>query len=106
MKTRFLRILILIVSITFLLTLTQPLLVQAETGRVLIVVNSTLRSDITSSIDQYVADLEFEGYSTAVDEIAGTATSQDLRALIQSYYNEPESLVGCIMIGQVPVAMF
>jgi hypothetical protein len=109
MKARLLSFLMPILSIIFLLMLTQPLSVQAETGRVLIVVNSTLSSNITPSINQYVADLEFEGYTTEIvtyDASAPTASPQDLRGLIQSYYNQPESLVGCVMIGELPVAYY
>lgn len=109
MKNKRIRILVPIFSIICIFMLTHPTCVKAETGRILVVVDSGLLAQIAPSVNQYVEDLEFEGYSAVVvgyDMGAPTASPQDLRGILQTYYNEPDGLVGCFMIGELPIAYY
>src|SRR5688572_24755548 len=68
--------------------------------KVLVLVNSTLLASIQASIDQYVADLAYEGYWAEVHAIAG-GTPAELRNFIKS-----RNPLGVVMVGSLPTAWF
>ncbi len=68
-----------------------------------IIVNSTLRPQIQTSLDQYVIDLTEEGYEVETYETSG-GTPEDIRAFLQGRY--ALGLVGCVLVGDLPVPWY
>ncbi len=68
-----------------------------------IIVNSTLRPQIQTSLDQYVVDLTGEGYDVETYATSG-GTPEDVRAFLQGRY--ALGLVGCILIGDLPIPWY
>ena len=68
-----------------------------------ILVNSSLYEEIQSSLEQFVSDLENEGYSIRIDTVSG-GTPADLRSHLNVLLNQ--GLVGAIFIGNLPVAWY
>ena len=84
-----------------------------------IVINTTLHSQITESIDTYIADLESDGWQvvlyaaeggtnnksksaqwTSEDFISELEAANQLRDLLKDEHNH--GMVGCILIGELP----
>ena len=93
---------LLMIGLMIIVTIISAMPAWPATGRIAIIVNPALRPNITSSLNQYVADLQFEGYTTVIYDSPTMAA--DLRSLLQAKYQEPESLVGCVVIGEAPLA--
>ncbi len=72
-------------------------------GKILIIVNSGIKDGIQPSLDQYTSDLQIEGYNVIVSTVSG-GTPKDLRAYLQNELGE--NLVGCVLIGDLPVPWF
>jgi len=70
--------------------------------KVLIIVNSSIRSSIQSSLTQYTADLENAGYTVSLWATSGGSPS-DVKTHIIS---ESDSLAGVVLIGDIPVPWF
>ena len=70
---------------------------------VIIIVNSSIQPSIQNSLDQYVLDLENEGYSVTIYAASG-GTPNDLRAYLQGQL--PNGLVGCLLVGDLPVPWY
>ena len=68
-----------------------------------IFVNSALYRQLSGPIALYVADLEASGWQVVL-YIAEGGLPQDLKELITQEYSE--GLVGCILIGEFPVAWY
>ncbi|MCK5219701.1 hypothetical protein KAR10_09265, partial [bacterium] len=77
----------------------------AEDNFMVIVVNSDLQPYIQTSLDQYVYDLEAEGYSVEVKDwdLAGS-TPQELKNYLAS--KQAQGLIGAFFIGDLPIANF
>lgn len=74
---------------------------QFPKGRMFVLVNFDLYPQVRASIDQYVADLAYEGYfATAVRVKGGTP------AELRSYLVTKKPLVGALMVGSLPTAWF
>jgi hypothetical protein len=71
--------------------------------KVCVIVNSALYSSIQASIDQYVSDLEAEGYTVVVYTASG-GTPGDLRSLLQE--ESVGGLSGCLLVGDLPVPWY
>ena len=80
----------------------QEVYESTESGnRVLLVVNSSIYTPIASSLNQYIADLEAEGYHvTMIRYTSGTA--QELK----DYIKLLNDLKGVVFIGDLPVAWY
>ena len=73
-------------------------------GRVAVVVDPTLYPNVSAGVTSYVADLTTHGFTPFVVTFAGTA--EQLRALLQGYYAEQDSLVGAVLVGDLPYAVW
>jgi PKD repeat protein len=69
----------------------------------LIIVNTDLYPLITGSVDQYILDLNDEGYEVELVTSSG-GTAEDLRAFLQEKYYA--GMKGCVFIGDLPVAWY
>ncbi len=76
-------------------------LTNAQEEKVLIITNSVVYSDLKPEIFRYVDDISSE-YKVALYETTG-GTPEDLKDFINSH---KDSLVGCILIGSMPVCWF
>jgi hypothetical protein len=74
---------------------------RSDSTEVLILVNTALQDTLTVPLAQYIADLELEGYVVETLGVSG-GTAADLKALMQSR----PSLLGAILIGDVPIPWF
>ena len=75
------------------------------TGRVCIAVESAIAASLTASFTQYQADLVAEGFSPFILEVSG-GTPADLRASLIAYFAEPQSLVGVVLVGDLPYIIY
>lgn len=73
------------------------------TGLFLILVNSDLKPDIQTSLDEYVIDITDEGYTvTVVSSLGGTPA--DIRSTLAGYLGS--DLIGAVLIGDFPVPWY
>lgn len=72
-------------------------------SKVVVIVNSSIQEAIQPSLEQYVSDLEAEGYSVTIYATEG-GTPNDLRTFLQEQL--PDGLAGCILIGDLPVPWY
>jgi hypothetical protein len=75
-----------------------------ERGRVAIMVETGVYGDISASVSTYANDLADVGFSSVVVTISGNA--EYLRDTLITLYNEPDSLVGTVLIGELPYVIF
>jgi len=78
-------------------------LAQQE-GRIAIIVESSIYDAISVSLSTYIDDLAEMGFSSTVITISGDA--EYLRNTLIALYNEPESLVGAVLIGELPYVIY
>ncbi len=72
--------------------------------RVMVIVNDTLYPQIETGVLRYVADLQAEGYDVPLVRWTG-GTVDDLKAYLAADH-AANGLEGCILIGQLPYALF
>jgi hypothetical protein len=83
----------------------EPIAPGAETNRVCLVVHSNVVEAIGSALDQYRADLDAAGYAVLLYTYeSGSAGS--LRSYLAGLYGEPNSLVGAVLIGDIPSVVY
>jgi hypothetical protein len=70
-------------------------------GLVHVFVDSYVYPSIQTNFDQFIADLQTEGYTVTVTQVVAE-TPEDIRAILQSEYSS--GLVGVILAGEVPAA--
>jgi len=68
-----------------------------------VLVNSSIYSEIESSLTQYVTDLQNEGYSVEIHTISG-GTPEEIRSFLASAV--PNGLVGVFFVGDIPEVQF
>ena len=73
-------------------------------GRVAVVVASSIYPAIIDSINTYLSDLDRGGYSTVLVLFSGNA--EYLRNTLANLYNQPDSLVGAVLVGNLPYVIF
>ena len=66
-----------------------------------ILVDEDLYSGITSSLDQYIADLELEGYSTFLQTVS-SGTPEEIKSWVKDCYNAGS--IGVVFIGDITAA--
>ena len=81
-----------------------PLPVEGLRGRLALVVANELFASISNRLDRHARYLQMDGYDVVVYQFTGSAT--DLRAHLASLHNEPASLVGAKLIGNIPYVLF
>ncbi len=72
------------------------------TGKILLIVNSSIQSSIQTALNQYKSDLETAGYTVVIYASSG-GTPNDLRGYLQG---QSTGLVGVILIGDLPIPWF
>lgn len=76
-----------------------------QSDRICIVIHNDVYASITTAISQYIEDLESEGFNT-VTYIFTSGSPEALRAQLISLYQENESLVGAVLIGNIPYIIY
>ena len=76
-----------------------------DQGRVCILVHSSVYPEISSSLDQYQTDLEYQGFSSVLYQYT-SGTAAEVRSFLASLYAEPESLKGAVLVGAIPYVLF
>jgi hypothetical protein len=77
------------------------LVAKAQEQKVLVIINSSIYSDLQSEVLRYVNDISRE-YKAELFETSG-GTAENLKDFIK---NQSDSLVGCVLIGSMPSCMF
>lgn len=72
----------------------------SDADKVVLLVDASVESGISASLDTYVNDLESEGYIVDTWVISG-GTAQDIRTDLQAEYSGGD-LVGAVCIGDIP----
>ncbi|MFA5031959.1 MAG: T9SS type A sorting domain-containing protein [bacterium] len=89
---------------TFSTALTKKLSVQRKAGKVVILVDSTIASSLTSELNQLMTNLQYEGYTVSSYNIAG-GTPENLRSFLKGLYDN-DNIEGALFVGDLPVAWF
>ena len=74
-------------------------------GRICIVVNQNVCTNITAALSQYEEDLNAMGFET-VTYVYVSGMPEDLRAHLATLYQQTESLVGAVLIGNIPYIIY
>ncbi len=74
-------------------------------GRLCVVVDSDVYSSISNKLLQFEADLSSDGYNVDSYLYEG-GSAEDLRAYFSNLYSQAESLVGAILVGQIPYVVY
>ena len=78
---------------------------ETSADRIAVVVHQEIHDLILDGLSQYEADLAAMGYST-VKLVFESGTPEGLRASLAQLHGEPESLVGAVLIGEIPYVLF
>ena len=78
-----------------------PSIPSSPSNNVYVLVDPTIYSGIQTSLEQYTQDIVNAGYSVEIYS-ASFSTVQELR----SFLSEATGLVGCILVGDFPVAWY
>ncbi|RLD11150.1 MAG: hypothetical protein DRI44_04255 [Chlamydiae bacterium] len=74
---------------------------RSFSGRICLIVNSNIYSEIFTQINQYSTDLSTDGYSTVI-YLYESGGAEGLRGELSNLYFSTESLVGAVLIGNIP----
>ena len=85
--------------------LRSPVPPEMSLDRICIVVNQNVYANITAALSQYEADLNVMGFDT-VTYVYISGTPEDLRAHLTTLYQQTESLVGAVLIGNIPYIIY
>ena len=75
-------------------------------GNVAVIVNTDLQPLIQQGLDQYVADLQYDGYGVIVQSWDLTQPDQNSPAELKAYLEGLTDLSGVVLVGDVPVCIF
>ena len=74
--------------------------------KILIIVDSTLYSELTFEINRYAYDIYHVYGCNVIMERVNSETCQDIKNLILSYHSNPTYLDGCVFIGDIVPAWY
>ncbi|MDQ3100275.1 MAG: hypothetical protein M3R08_02720, partial [Bacteroidota bacterium] len=72
-------------------------------GRILLLVNNTIASGLSTHLQQLTLDLRADGWSVVRNDVSPTQTAASVRDIVIGRYNESTSLKAVYIIGHVPV---
>lgn len=78
---------------------------EMNLGRICIVVHQNVRTDMATALSQYETDLNAMGFDI-VTYVYVSGTPEDLRAHLATLYQQTESLVGAVLIGNIPYIIY
>lgn len=78
---------------------------KQESNRIALVINSWLKPTIDNNLIIYIEDLKNEGYDVVLKEwnLENEPSPRALKTWLKGLYEEPESLQGAVLIGQLPI---
>jgi len=82
----------------------EPAPLAQQEGRIAIIVESGIYDAISATLATYADDLAGMGFSTIVTAISGNA--EYVRNGLKALYNEAGSLVGAVLIGEIPYVIY
>ena len=85
--------------------LSSPTPPDMDLGRICIVIHQNVYLEITAMLTQYQADLHAMGFDT-VTYVYVSGTPEDLRGHLTLLYQQSESLVGAVLIGDIPYIVY
>ena len=86
-------------------SLSDPIPPEVHAGRICIVVHQDIYNDISAALSQYEANLQYTGFDTVTYTYV-PGTPEDLRAHLIALYQEAESLVGAVLVGNIPYIIY
>jgi len=75
-----------------------------DRGRIALIVETGIYDAISVSVSTYSTDLSEMGFSSILITVSGSA--EYLRNTLVTLYNEPESLAGAVLIGELPYIIY
>ncbi|MBI9015861.1 MAG: carbohydrate binding domain-containing protein [Phycisphaerae bacterium] len=84
--------------------LADDVVVPVRKGRVAVVVDSDIFNSLSSEISIYANDLAASGYTVSIINFSGDAIY--LKNQLVNLYNQTESLVGAVFVGQIPHVIY
>jgi len=88
------------INIKLLSSITKQINAQLS-GKICLIVNSNIYNGISTEINQYSTDLSAAGYST-ITYLYESGGAEGLRNELSNLYFSTESLVGAVLIGDIP----
>ncbi len=85
--------------------LPSPTPPDMDLGRICIVIHQNVYLEITAALTQYEADLHAMGFDT-VTYVYVSGSPEDLRGHLTMLYQQTESLVGAVLIGNIPYIVY
>ncbi len=77
----------------------------APSKRVCLIVSDGVYDEIAAHLDVYQHDLETDGYEVVSYRLE-SGSAESVREFLRQLYEEPESLVGAVLIGDVPYVIY
>ena len=79
--------------------------VRGVTNRLCMLVHSNVYSALTTSLNQWIDDVDQEGYSVDLAVYNG-GNAESVRSYLAGLYAEPASLKGAIFVGDIPYVIY
>lgn len=78
---------------------------KTDEERIAIIVEDAVYPYVATSLATYQSDLLTKGYSSVVSTVSG-GTPEDLRDYLIGLYTDPDSLIGAVLVGDVPYIIY
>ncbi|MFC2173272.1 hypothetical protein ACFLU6_11665, partial [Acidobacteriota bacterium] len=78
---------------------------EAGSSRICIIVHQNIYQAVYAGLDQYERDLAAQGFSVLTLEYA-SGSPEEIRSYLMGRYEEPESLSGAVVIGEIPYILY
>jgi len=78
----------------------------ADNPEILVIANSSLAPSIHSSLEQYVSDLQTEGYKTVLHIMDSEESPSNLRNFLKQKWEANNNLEGALLVGDLPIVWF
>lgn len=86
-------------------TRAAPVPPGAETNRLCLVVHTNVVGALDAALSRYQADLEAAGY-TVLRCTYESGGAEGLRTYLAGLYNQPNSLAGAVLVGEIPYIVY
>ena len=78
---------------------------KARMGRICVVVHEGVYDAVSPELQQYAADLADAGFSVET-YVYTDGSPEELRSHLHGLYQEPDSLVGAVLVGEIPYVLY
>jgi len=73
-------------------------------GKLILLVDNTLASQLTTELNQLVYDMRADGWTVLRSDVSRTASVTSIKAIVQGHYNsDPANVKALYLVGHIPV---